>query len=135
MVLFGETCCSITAESPPVFTPHPRCPNDSKTSTRCTAPFGGVAAAVHPSLPRRSGAPANLHTKHYMRRNLHTEHYMIFACKGYLHTKQNFCLLINFPYKLFDSRHSINAVLDAVFSKYLLSNRRLLKDFSDLASF
>ena len=38
-------------------------------------------------------------------------------------------------HKIFDSRHSINAVLDAVFSKYLVSNHRLLKDFSDLASF
>ena len=37
--------------------------------------------------------------------------------------------------KLFDSRHSINALLDAVFSKYLVSNHRLMKHFPDLASF
>ena len=37
--------------------------------------------------------------------------------------------------KYFDSRHSINPVLDAVFSKYRLSNHRRIKDFFDLTIF
>ena len=37
--------------------------------------------------------------------------------------------------KYFDLRHSINAVLDAVFSRYLLSNHRLLKDLKTSQSF